>query len=257
MILNRIKSWWSNRRSAAAPVELSFSRLQAYLRCPWMYHLIYDLGWRSGPSAPVALGLTMHRTMAAFLAPDNKDRSWENLCQIYDALWVNDGFSGTSEIFDVYDRGQKMLRQFYDADQKRTSDVVGTEKEFEVMLGSDLRFRGTIDRLDKTSDGGYEIVEYKTQGDHWSGTRMENDLQMTLYAMGMKETLKGAPVRLKYHFFSTGETVEAQRTAEQMKAAVGLLKDTAHRIRQQKFEANTTYCAKCEFGKRCEKFVKA
>src|SRR5262249_27935573 len=54
-------------------IEVSHSRVQTYERCPWMYHLVYNEGWRAGPKAPAALGQSLHRALADFLAPDNTD----------------------------------------------------------------------------------------------------------------------------------------------------------------------------------------
>lgn len=117
------------------------------------------------------------------------------------------------------------------------------------MAGIDLW--GTVDRIDQTPDGFYEIIEYKTQGESWTSTRRETDLQMTLYEMGVRQGLGLSPLRLKYFFLSTGEYVEVKRSDEQRKEVMKLLKETSRKLREENFEPNTSYCARCEFGKRC------
>ena len=109
-------------------------------------------------------------------------------------------------------------------------------------------------RLDRRSDGSYEIVEYKTRAEGWTPERTASDLQMTFYALGMKTVLAGAPVRLRYHFLSNGESRAAVRTESQLADAAGILTDVGRHIRAKDFVPDTRYCGRCEFAKRCEHY---
>ena len=72
------------------------------------------------------------------------------------------------------------------AEKDAVREVVATEMDFDLPFAEGLRFRGTLDRLDKLADGGYEIVEYKTQRRRAGRRAIGGDLQMTLYALGMR-----------------------------------------------------------------------
>ena len=50
-------------------------------------------GWRSGPTAGMALGQSLHRTLGRFYAPDNRSGSLDRLMEIFDEEWVNEGFA--------------------------------------------------------------------------------------------------------------------------------------------------------------------
>lgn len=255
-LIQSFRNWLIRRPSALKPVELSFSRLQAYQRCPWLYHLVYNLGWRSGPNASMALGQSLHRTLAAYLNRQNTVRTQERLMEIYDQNWVNEGFSNTQETLDKYDEGRKMLQQFFMIDSARTSTVIETEMEFKIDLPENIIFRGTVDRLDRAADGAMEIVEYKTQGDHWSDARMSNDLQMTLYSLGIQKIYPEAQIRLKYYFLSSGNFTPVQRDPEQKETAMKLMRDAAQHIRNGEFPAQPAFCGRCEFARRCENYQK-
>jgi DNA helicase-2/ATP-dependent DNA helicase PcrA len=246
----RFGALYQRFRHRGKTIELSFSRLQTYSRCPWLYHLVYNEGWRAGPKGNMALGLSLHRALAEYMTPGSKERSVNRLLEIYDQVWVNEGYATTQETLDAYDNGRKMLEHYAQSDLARKSRVVATEATFRVNFeGIDLW--GTVDRIDQAPDGFYEVIEYKTQGDNWSAARRENDLQMTLYEWGVRQGLGFSPLRLKYHFLSSGEVVEVQRTEAQREEAMALLKKTARELRQENFQPNTSYCSKCEFGKRC------
>lgn len=235
-------------------VELSYSRVQAYQRCPWMYHLIYNEGWRSGPNGSMALGQSLHKTLEAYLSKENTEHSLDRLLELYDQLWVNEGFAGPQDTLDCYNRGRKMLEHFFQIDQTRQNEVLATEKEFNIELEAGLQFRGTIDRLDRCSDGSIEIIEYKTQGDKWTDERMSHDLQMTFYALGMHQDMKNTSLKLKYYFLSSAESKTTMRTPSQLQEARTTLGKVAAQIRQKNFEPNHAYCPRCEFGKRCVNF---
>jgi RecB family exonuclease len=237
-----------------SPVEISFSRVQAYDRCPWLYHLVYDEGRRSGPNASMAIGQSLHRTLDAYFSTENSEHTLDRLLELYDQFWMNEGFASPQETLEAYDRGRKMLEHFFQIDRNRQSRVEATEKEFEIDLGNGVAFKGTIDRLDRAPDGAFEIVEYKTHGDKWTDDRIANDLQMTLYALGLSQLLKEPKIRLKYYFLSSGETKETTRTPEQLAAAETRLRTIAGKIRAKEFAPNHAYCGRCEFGKRCSNF---
>jgi putative RecB family exonuclease len=248
-LTNGFKRWSHSRRE----IELSYSRIQTYLRCPYLYHLVYHKGWRAGPTGSMALGMSLHRALALYLAPDNHERTMERLGEIYDQVWVNEGFSSTQETLDCYDKGRHMLEEFYRTDSERQVEVVATEKDFEIKFDAKTRLRGTMDRLDRYADGTHEIVEYKTHAEHWTESRVGNDLQMTLYALAMRENLGPGPLKLRYHFLSTGESLYTQRTGDQIDAARKIVSDVAAHLRKEEFSANPSFCMRCEFKKRCDK----
>lgn len=231
--------------------EVSFSRVQAYQRCPWLYHLVYDEGWRSGPSANAALGQSLHRTLDAFLSKDNDDNSVDRLLELFDQEWVNEGFKNPQETMEAYEKGRKMLEAFHAIDQTRTGEVIATEKVFDVEIEPGVHFKGTVDRLDKNADGSFNVVEYKTHGENWTDERVANDLQMTFYALGLGETLGHAPLKFKYYFLSNAKSAETTRTDRQLEDARQLITGTAKKIQNKDYSPNHDYCARCEFGRRC------
>jgi len=237
------------------PVELSYSRIQAYKKCPWLFKLVYLDGLRSRPNGAMSLGVSLHRALAIYLGEVNSSRTIDLLFQIYDEVWVNEGFTGPQDTLDSYDAGRKMLQNFFEIDCARRSAVVATEKDFVIALQG-VKLMGTIDRIDKAEDGVYEVIEYKTQSENWSPGRISSDLQLTLYEKGTKEGLGLSPIRLKYFFLSDGATVPTQRTDEQMEAALRTVFDVAEKIRAKDFEANISHCDRCEFGVLCPKYKK-
>jgi DNA helicase-2/ATP-dependent DNA helicase PcrA len=235
-------------------VDVSFSRIQAYQRCPWLYHLVYDEGWRAGPTAGMAVGQSLHRALGRFGDPKNTERSLDRLMEIFDEEWVNEGFTSPAETIERYEAGRAMLERFFDGEKSRAAKTVGTEVDFDLPFGDGFHFRGTIDRLDLLPDGRYEVVEYKTNVEGWTAERTENDLQMTLYALGMRRALKVASVDLRYQFLSNGESRAARRSDDQLAAAEALLEEIGAKIKSKSYTPNHAHCARCEFAGRCSEY---
>lgn len=231
-------------------VTVSFSRLQSFERCPWLYHLVYDEGWRSGPHAPSALGHSLHRALAAFLDDSTSERTLDRLHGIFDEVWVNEGFSSPQETFQYYEEGKRMLDRFFEIDATRTAQVISTEKNFEFEF-EDITVQGSLDRIDRAVDGVYEIVEYKTRADKWTPERMAADKQLTFYAWGASESLGLKPLRLKYYFLSNGETAVTDRTDQSIEDLKALVRGVAGQIRNKQFIPNPSHCPHCEMGRRC------
>ena len=235
-------------------IEISHSRVQAYERCPWLYHLVYDEGWRAGPSAPAAFGQSIHRALDAYLAKSNNERSLDRLLGFFDEHWVNEGFGSPQQTLEAYERGRKILTNFFEIDRGRKSEIVATEVEFNQEIAPGVRFRGTMDRLDRHPDGSHEIIEYKTQAEAWPQERVDKDRQMTFYALGLREKMTEGPLKLTYYFLSSGTSVVTTRTETQLEEARALILSTAEKIRNKIFTPNHASCARCEFGRRCANY---
>lgn len=233
-----------------APLEISFSKIQAYERCPYLYRLVFLEGWRAGPHARQAMGQSLHRTLAAFMSPENKDRSLDALLVTFDEHWLNEGFKTPEETFEFYEAGRKILENFFIIIADRSDETVGAEMTFRVEFGP-VALMGTIDRVDRLADGRYAVVEYKSNDRAWPEERIRNDLQMTLYDLGVRKGFGVEPAVLAYHFLDPGRIVRTERTDSDREEAITLVLTTAEKIQAGRFEPNRAWCPRCEFKNRC------
>ncbi len=204
------------------------------------------------PNPYISLGLTVHKTLEEYHKAGKN--SHEDLMDFYNQHWVNEGFLNPQQTMHFYEKGKKMLSQYFEFCQARKTEVVGVEKEFKYNVGK-RTLRGIIDRIDRWPDGTYEVIDYKTHAEMWDQSKIDSDLQLTLYSLGCKNALNIEPSALSYFFLAHNKVVTTTRSAEQEKAALGELEAVARKIERMDFAPNTTMCFRCDFKSSCRHSV--
>ncbi|MCP5042312.1 MAG: PD-(D/E)XK nuclease family protein [bacterium] len=144
-------------------------------------------------------------------------------------------------------------RRFHPFDE---SETLGVEEEvtFDLDAKGDYSMRGVVDRIVRGEDGAIEIHDYKTGRYIPSQKELNNDRQLALYQLGLRERFgHDQPYRLVWHYLQKRELRTSARTPAQLET---LRDDTIAVI--DKIEAATTYpnkrnrlCDWCEYKDRC------
>lgn len=233
-------------------VVMSYSRMSAYAFCPYKFKIIYEDRKYSPTNAPIALGVSIHKTLEDFYKNDG--RSFDDLLESYNICWVNEGFSSPQEVQDYFDKGQRILENFWTEEMNRTSKVLFVEKDFKFLLGFNT-IRGIIDRVDRRHDGTYEIIDYKTHEDAWSDKRIETDIQLSIYMLGTRKVLGIKNADLTYMFLAQNKKVTVRRTEAQLADAVRKIREMSAKMLKKDYTPNTANCVKCDFRKNCDKSI--
>ena len=114
--------------------------------------------------------------------------------------------------------------------------------------------QGYLDRLSYNKKGIYEIHDYKASGTLPSQDKLDNDRQLALYQIGLKEKFKDVKdVRLIWHYLLFDKDFTSTRTVAQIKdlkkQVISLIKTIE---KDNKFKpVESSLCDWCEYPEYC------
>jgi putative RecB family exonuclease len=233
----------------AAPTEISYSRLRAYLDCPWLFKLLYVDRRRTSLTAPSALGGSLHRALAAYYARDGS--TLEQLLDLYEESWLHMGFETPQEQAEYHARGAKILRRYWALEEGRRSRILFVEKEFRFPLGPYV-VRGIVDRVDERPDGAIEVIDYKSQQEPQAEEEVRRNRQLQIYGLACRRALGLTPSALTMLYLSKPLAVSVPYEASLEPELESLLTSTAEKMAGGRFEPDTRHCPVCPFRNSCE-----
>jgi len=245
----------------------SHSRLSCFEQCPCKYklHYIDRVETEVEESIEAFLGSRVHETLEKlyqdlkFQKLDSLDDLIGYLHEIWEKNW-DDSIIIVKEEYgpDNYLKmAEKFVTDYYNRytpfDQGKT---IALEDRILINLDEygDYQLQGYIDRLVEIKDGFYEIHDYKTNSRLPINEYIQNDRQLALYMIGVKNNYPDVKnVKLIWHFLAFDKEIDSTRTNEELE---NLKKDTIDLIdrveREEKFEANPSYlCDWCEYKPVC------
>ena len=177
----------------------SHSQLSTYEQCPLKYKLNYrDKIKRDIEGVEAFLGSRVHDTLKKCYddARLTKANSLNDLFSYYDNIWQKNWHDSivitkkdlTQEHYQAL--GKRMIETYYQRYTPFDSDMtIQTEMRLDFTLDDENKYRltGYIDRLSHTTNGIYQIHDYKTSAHLPSQEDADNDRQLGLYQIGVRK----------------------------------------------------------------------
>ena len=143
-----------------------------------------------------------------------------------------------------------MLERFYALHKKSGVIPAFVEKSFMLDLGG-VKLSGRIDRIDKLPDGTYEVIDYKTGSS--SEKNLKNDLQLSIYALACKESLKISVSKLSLYYLDNLEKVSTSRSEKDLDKCRGEILEYAKELAGSDFSPTPGFhCRYCDFRLICK-----
>ncbi len=255
------------------PEKFSFSQLAAFATCPLQYKFAFILKIPA-PTDKAALifGRVLHNTLYNFLLPvmsESKSTqislfndtskqvkqdilSEKRLLSLYQEFWQPDGFRSKEERKEYYQKGVDSLKLFFlNYNSKSPGEIIFLEKKFSFRIGQDI-IKGTIDRVDKLTDGTLEIIDYKT-GREKDKLEFKDKRQLILYQVFLEEFLTMKVSSLSYYYLESGVKLSFQATAKEVEKLKAGIQEEILAIKKKQFNPKPSLmCDYCDFNTICE-----
>src|SRR5260370_3683901 len=130
--------------------------------------------------------------------------------------------------------------------------ALAQEKAFELPLDNNVIIKGRIDQINSLGNKrDVEIVDYKT-GRPRKDADAKKDLQLSLYALAVKEILELEPARLVFHYLQDHQQQQTSRDAKQLDEGQKNVKEPQRDIRGGEFPPKRGFiCRNCAYRPIC------
>jgi RecB family exonuclease len=176
------------------------------------------------------------------------------LHEMLEISWRSEGFVDDSEERMYRDHGRQVLAQYHLENAPAYRIPAALEFRFTIEVEG-VQLSGVIDRMDRIPGGGYEIIDYKTNRRLPPQSRIDRDLQLSVYHLAAKEVWGIEPERLTLYYLLPGQRMTTTRTAADVDELRRRIATVAERIAAGKFEPRQNpLCDWCEYQPLCPLF---
>jgi putative RecB family exonuclease len=248
----------------------SHSKLSTFEQCKYKYKLKYidKIKPDIEKSIEAHLGTCVHNTLEWLYKEvlNKKIPELDEVIEKYTNLWQKDykeTFLIVKKEFkpeDYFNKGIKFLVDYYLKHKPFQDGTIEMEKKIWVKLhpNSNHRIIGFIDRLvyDKEKNR-YEIHDYKTANSLPNKTKFEEDRQLALYSLGIKQIYGyDKEVVLTWHYLNYNMQIYSKRTNEDLEKLRQETLKLIHEIEETvNFPTNKSIlCDWCEYKNMCKAF---
>jgi putative RecB family exonuclease len=246
----------------------SHSRLSTFEQCPFKFKLRYIDKIKPAIERTIEshLGSAVHETLE-WLYEQVMNKHIPTIDEIitdYAVRW-QDTYSKDTLIVkkqltqkDYFNKGVQFLINYYTKNHPFNDNTLETEKKILIELNENYKLQGFIDRLvHNLEKDEYEIHDYKTANNLPLKEKIENDRQLALYSIAIKELFgDDKKVILVWHYLAHNQKIISRRTNQQL---ANLKKETIYLI--EKIESTENFpskksilCNWCEYKNYCHEF---
>ena len=228
---------------------LSASDIDTYRICPLKYKFARVFRIPQEPTIHQRFGIVLHQVLERFHSQGGGPLS--ALMELFEASWRRSGFGDSDDEQQFRERAVEALERYWREDRESEAEPVWFERSFAFRLGPHL-LRGRVDRVDRHPDGSYELIDYKT-GKAKTEEELHEDVQLSLYQMGARESWRLETSAQSYLYVLTGEKVPVAHSDQELERVKSTVAGIAGGILKQDFEPKPSaeVCRLCDYRIIC------
>ena len=246
----------------AGGLVLSATDMEIYRACPLRYKFARVYSVPKEQTLQQRFGILMHQVLERYhtqLANQEaltggeavREPTPDTLMSLFETGWRRQGFGESNEEHQLREKAVASLERYHQRFAGEEASPVWFERKFSFRIGPHL-LRGRVDRVDRLPDGSYELIDYKT-GRARTPSQLKDDIQLSLYQIGAKESWKLESSHQSYYYLLDDEKVPLQPTEEDVIRITDTATEVATAILAQEFEPTPSYaaCSICDFQLIC------
>jgi len=247
-------------------IKTSYSALDTFKQCPLKYKFQVVDKIKAPKTKEAVFGNKLHKALQYFHSKSPLSPTLDELLNYLKEIWESSVFGDEQTDMIYFSEAIKILKNYYEhfTKIKDKFTVLGTETRFEVLLenpksqNEKCLLAGIVDRIDKTSDGKLEIIDYKTTKKLPSQEDVNNSLQLSLYCLGIinrwpqfiQQGIEN--IKLTLYYLKHQETITTFRTKQQLDHIQEKIWEQLAKIEKSEFQPiPSALCDWCGYKKIC------
>lgn len=252
-------------------MRMSYSSIECFRNCPLKYKYQNIDKIKAPKNIDALFGSSVHASLKFMFQRGPLYPAIDQVIDFFRTIWEQKKLPMEADALDssaeavYYKEGISILEKFYKSNPPWNFNVADMESWFEFDIddpktGEKHIVSGIMDRIDKIGDDGFEIIDYKTKRKLPSQKDIDNDLQMSIYQLGLLKKwphISGDKIKLSFYFLKHGEKISTSRMPEQIEETKKLILDTIRDI-GDKTKNNKEFppfpsglCDWCEYKQIC------
>lgn len=248
---------------------LSPSRASDFKQCPLLYRFRAVDKIPEKPSKAQVRGTLVHAVLERLFALPAEERVPARAKELVDPLWAELSAENPewTELFadsetaesDWLASAGELLDTYFGLEDPSALEPQACEERVEVELGSGVRLRGYVDRIDVAETGEVRIVDYKTGAAPREIGEVKAMFQMKFYALVLWRLRGAVPNQLKLMYLTDGQSLTYAPDEAELRKFERTLEAIWQAIlragKSGDFRPNTSkLCRWCDHQARCPEF---
>ena len=237
-------------------LRLSASKIDTYKDCPLQFKLKHVMQVPTKPKSYLDLGKAVHAVAEHLteLQMDGTEPTEELAFEILAKEWNAGSFQSETQESQAKEKAKTMIRTFLRWISENKNTPIAVEQPFRIEIEG-VSFDGSIDRVEKTPDGAFAVVDLKTGSVYKNSKSIKVDPQMNVYALGVEKLYGELPVNTSLYYLKDDKVVDNHVEESQVRSVSEEIGAAVKSILDEEFDATPGYqvCKNCEYGGICDK----
>jgi DNA helicase II / ATP-dependent DNA helicase PcrA len=237
-------------------LKLSATKIGTYLECPLKFKFAHVLAAPEPPRTYFDLGIAVHAVaehLTRMEAEEGQPPTPELAMQLLARGWSSVAFTSETQENQYKESAKDMVRTYLRWLETNPNRPVAVEKKFALEIGG-VPFNGLIDRVEKTPDGQYEIIDFKTGRAYKTSKSLREDPQVNIYALAVEKLYGKLPARASLFYLKEDKVVPYEISAAQVGKVKEEVEQMVADVLAEKFDATPSYevCRNCPYWDLCD-----
>ena len=236
-------------------LRLSASKIKTYRDCPLKFKFSYVIQAPTKARSYFELGTAVHAVVEHLtkLQMDGTKPTEELAFEILSKEWNASSFQSETQENQAKEKAKTMIKTYLKWISENKNSPVAVEQPFRIEIGG-VPFTGFIDRVEKTPNEKFAVVDFKTGGVYENSKSIKEDPQMNIYALGVEKQYGEFPVNASLFYLKHDKIVDNPIEEPQVKSVKEEIGNTVKSILNEDFEATPGYqvCRNCEYWSICD-----